>query len=111
MNEGARPLFDCAPHLLVNDLARLAREAKDFLKAVGMEAGLERHQRYFPRPWHNRNHEMENIDLFQSGPAEQLKRKMDDERNSGDKIKERNVSGAGSKRGRIDRYAERPPSC
>ena len=76
-----------------------------------MEAHLERRKRYFPRPWHNRNHEMENIDLFQSGPAEQLKRKMDDERNSGDKIKERNGSGDEHMHGRIDRCAERPPSC
>ena len=72
-----------------------------------MDAYLERHKRYFPRPWHNRDHEMENIDLFQSGPAEQLKRKMDDERNSGDKIKERNVSGDERKRDRIDRCAEK----
>ena len=107
MNEGARPLFDCAPHLLVNDLARLAREAKDFFKAVGMEARLERHKRYFPRPWHDRNREVGNVVFFQSGQVEQRLRRMDAGRDSADKIKERNAGGDERKRGRVDRCAEK----
>ena len=72
-----------------------------------MEAHLERHKRYFPRPWHNCNRKMENIVLFQSGQAEQRQRKMDAGRDSGRRIKERNVSGDVLKRNRTDRCAEK----
>ena len=72
-----------------------------------MEAHLERHKRYFPRPWHNCNRKMENIVLFQSGQAEQRQRKMDAGRDSGRRIKERNVSGDVLTRNRTDRCAEK----
>ena len=78
-----------------------------FFKAVGIDVRLERHKRYFPRPWHNCNRKMENIVLFQSGQAEQRQRKMDAGRDSGRRIKERNVSGDVLKRNRTDRCAEK----
>ena len=64
MIEGAHLLLDGAPHSFVDDLARLARKTKDFFKATGMEACLERHERHFRHPWHDRNREVGNIVLI-----------------------------------------------
>ena len=72
-----------------------------------MEACLECHNRHFPRPWYDRNHEKGNIVLFQTGQVEQRLCRTDAGRDSVDKIKERNVSGDVLKRNRTDRCAEK----
>ena len=49
MNEGARLLFDGAPHFLVNVLAHTRRKISSKRSAWRR---LERHKRHFPRPWY-----------------------------------------------------------
>ena len=72
-----------------------------------MEARLERHKRYFPRPWHDRNREVGNVVFFQSGQVEQRLRRVDAGRDSADKIKESNAGSDERERGRVDRCAEK----